>query len=62
MTKFENIGVERQYASRSLREAKREFESSCSACCIKGIHLECLGCSIAFTHELMIGYFSNKRM
>ena len=41
MTKFESVGVARQYEARNLNEAKMEFERSCATCCIKGIHLEC---------------------
>ena len=41
MTKFESIGVARQYESRNAKEAKRAFENSCNYCCINGIHIEC---------------------
>ncbi len=41
MTKFENIGVARQYESRNAQEAKREFERSCNFCCNRGMHMEC---------------------
>lgn len=41
MTKFESIGVARQYEARNLNEAKKAFECSCATCCIRGIHLEC---------------------
>lgn len=41
MTKFENIGVARQYEARNLKEAERAFELSCNLCCNRGMHLEC---------------------
>lgn len=41
MTKFESIGVARQYAAKNLKEAKWEFDCSCTTCCLKGMHIEC---------------------
>lgn len=41
MTKFENIGVARQYQSRNKHEADKQFERSCDMCCCRGMHLEC---------------------
>lgn len=41
MTKFENIGVARQYQARNKKEADRAFEFSCNLCCNRGMHLEC---------------------
>ena len=41
MTKFESVGVARQYEARNLNEANKAFERSCNCCCSKGIHLEC---------------------
>lgn len=41
MTKFESIGVARQYEASNIKEANRNFECSCDICCMHGIHLEC---------------------
>lgn len=61
MTKFESIGVARQYESRNIREAKMQFERSCNFCCNCGMHLECPGCSIAFAHEVISTYFVARK-
>jgi hypothetical protein len=41
MTKFESVGVARQYEARNKYEAERAFERSCNMCCTRGMHLEC---------------------
>lgn len=41
MTKFENIGVARQYQAKNKNEANKHFERSCDMCCTRGMHLEC---------------------
>ena len=61
MTKFESIGVARQYEATSINQAKKEFARSCDFCCTRGIHLECLGCSISFTHNLVMDYFAKRK-
>lgn len=61
MTRFENIGVARQYEAKNKREAEREFERSCDFCCNRGMHIECTGCCINFAHDLMVNYFDTKR-
>jgi len=57
MSKFEQIGVERQLESDSKKEALRSFRHSCEVCCYKGIHLNCDRCSISFVHSEVIAYF-----
>ena len=41
MTRFEQIGVDRQYDANNINEATREFQNSCNRCCSKGMHLDC---------------------
>ena len=41
MTKFEEFGVARQYATNSVDEAIRAFKNSCDNCCSKGMHIDC---------------------
>ena len=60
MTKFETIGVNRQYESESTREANRAFAHSCECCCNKGMHLDCDRCAIAYVHSMVIAYFDDK--
>ena len=51
MTKFEQIGVERQYESVTTFESNRNFRISCNICCRKGLHINCDKCAIAVAHE-----------
>lgn len=61
MTKFEQIGVERQLESDSKREALRNFRHSCEVCCYRGIHLNCDKCSIAFVHSEVVACFDEYK-
>lgn len=61
MTKFERIGVNRQYDAATVEEANKTFEHSCECCCNKGMHIECDRCAIAYTHSLVIAYFNDTR-
>lgn len=60
MTKFEQIGINRQYDASNLYECNKAFERSCECCCAKGNHLDCDRCAIAFTHNLVVAYFFDK--
>ena len=59
MTKFEQIGVNRQYDARNIEEANKAFANSCTCCCNKGIRLECDKCCISYTHDLVCAYFTD---
>lgn len=56
MTKFEQIGVNRQYDS-----TNKSFNHSCNCCCNKGMRIECDKCSIAYVHNLIIAYFDDNK-
>lgn len=60
MTKFETIGVNRQFDANNIKEADRSFTYSCKCCCEKGIKLECDKCAINYTHDLICAYFNDK--
>ena len=60
MTKFETVGVNRQFDARNIEEANKSFTNSCKCCCEKGIKLECDRCSISYTHDLICAYFNDK--
>lgn len=60
MTKFETIGVNRQFDANSIEEANKSFARSCEVCCKKGMHIECDRCHIAFTNNLICAYFNDK--
>lgn len=57
MTKFEQIGVNRQYDSTNKYEANKSFNHSCN----KGMRIECDKCSIAYVHNLIIAYFDDNK-
>lgn len=57
MTKFESIGVERQYASASKYEADKNMKISCDCCCHKGMRIDCDRCAISFAHSLVVATF-----
>lgn len=59
-TKFETIGVERQYESASKHEANRNFHISCNICCNRGMHLSCDKCAIEVAHSLVIATFDER--
>ena len=61
MTKFEQIGVERQHECDSKREALRCFRHSCKVCCCRGIALSCDKCSIAYVHNETIAFFDDTK-
>lgn len=60
MTKFEQIGVERQYQSADKYESDRNFRISCSICCRKGLHIDCDRCAIAVAHEAVQVVFGEE--
>lgn len=60
MTRFEQIGVDRQYYSKNITEAKKLFKSTCKHCATTGKHFECERCKISYAHEIMTDYFKSK--
>ena len=56
-TKFETIGVERQYESASAFESNRNFRISCNICCRKGLRIDCDKCAIEVAHSLIVATF-----
>lgn len=60
MTKFEQVGVNRQFDAANTAEANKAFARSCDVCCNRGIKLDCDKCCIAYTHKLMCAYFDDR--
>lgn len=55
MSKFCEIGVDRQYTAKSPAEAKRAYAKSCAICCTKPGHRCCCDrCPIATAHEIVM--------
>ena len=57
MTRFEERGIDRQYGSRNIREAKRAFEMSCEICATQGKFISCDKCAIAYINQLVTEMF-----
>ena len=57
MTRFEERGINRQYNSRSAREAVIAFEKSCEICATQGKYISCTNCLIASVHQLVTEMF-----
>ena len=55
MTRFEEIGIDRQKASRSVSEANRNFDHSCTLCCTTGKRILCDRCGISHAHDDVLG-------
>ena len=61
MTKFEQVGINMQYASVTKEIAIKKFARSCECCCNKGMCIDCDRCSIATVHQLVIASFENEK-
>ncbi|MBR0126733.1 MAG: hypothetical protein IJL99_00570 [Firmicutes bacterium] len=55
MTSFEEVGIDRQIASRSISEANRNFDHSCTLCCTSGKRILCDRCGISHAHDDVLG-------
>lgn len=55
MSKFYDIGVDRQYEAKSPAEARRMKDKSCKLCCTRpGVRCHCTVCPIATAHEIVM--------
>ena len=61
MTKFEQIGINYQYAAETKEQARRSMDYSCNCCCNRGMHIDCDRCAIAVAHNLVIAAIDSKR-
>lgn len=57
MIKFEQVGINLQYAATTKEQAQRSFSYSCDCCCNKGVRLDCDKCAISHVHALVMAYF-----
>ena len=60
MQKFEQVGVNYQYAAASKKEAQRTFAYSCNCCCNKGMRIDCDHCAISHVHSMVLAYFDDS--
>ena len=61
MTRFEEEGIDRQKASRSISEANRNFDHSCMLCCISGKRILRDRCGISLAHNNVLGQLVTAR-
>ena len=63
MTKFEQIGADRQYAAKTIDEANCEKDISCYACVRspRALYSEYSSCQIRLAHEYMIAALQDAR-
>lgn len=59
MSKFEQVGVSRQYDAVSKEEANHRFSTSCTICCNRGMQISCDRCAIACAHAISIAAFDS---
>lgn len=57
MTRFEEVGVQRQNECVTKYDAIRQFRNSCHICCNRGIRIECDRCAIAYEHRQVLEAF-----
>jgi hypothetical protein len=61
MTRFEQIGVNKQYCAHNIDEANNNFSDSCTRCSTSGRHRDCDRCSITLAHEFMLIFLNTKQ-
>ena len=63
MTRFEEIGVERQHKACNKYQAIKSFENSCYACCVRNMQIDCERCSISYVHhDVMKAFLENSKL
>lgn len=58
MSKFEDIGIAKQYNSITITQAKYYLEKSCYICIMSGRHLLCKNCHINGAHQAVVKLLS----
>ena len=57
MTRFQEVGVDRQHNSASQQESDRNFKNSCNRCVSRGSCGDCANCPIAAAHKFVTDTF-----
>lgn len=60
MTKFEQVGINYQYAAETKEQARRSFDHSCNCCCNRGMRIDCDRCAIAVAHNHVIAALDSQ--
>ena len=53
MTRFQQVGVDRQHQSITPQESDRNFNQSCKLCASRGMCGDCASCPIAAAHRFV---------
>lgn len=61
MHKFEQVGVNYQYAAATKEAAIESFNISCNICCRKGMRIKCDRCAISGAHSLVMACFDVRK-
>jgi len=61
MSRFEEIGVDKQFSANSVRHAKILLNQSCSICEIRRPHSRCERCPILVAHKNTLEFFENYK-
>lgn len=62
ISKFEQIGVEKQRMAFDKEDALKSFSVSCNVCCTRGMFLKCDRCAINHAHQEVIACFEDLRV
>ncbi len=62
MSRFEEIGIQRQLESKTKSEAVKKFSNTCKTCCYKNIRVSCDRCAIAHIHSKLVIYLEGLRV
>lgn len=62
MTKFEQVGVNYQYAAVTKHDALKSFQYSCRCCCERGMRINCDRCAIAVAHNLVVAAMEGSKV
>lgn len=61
MSRFEEIGVDKQFFATSIRHAKFLFNQSCAICEIRRPHSQCERCPILTAHTNTLELFESYK-
>jgi len=61
MSKFMDVGIQKQYDSTTVYQATKNFEKSCALCCYHGYHISCRHCHIEGAHETVVRMLTEKK-
>jgi len=61
MQKFIQTSINLQTTAATKEEAQKNFKTSCTICCSRGIKMDCDRCPVKTHHELVAAVFDDLR-